>query len=164
MTIEDELRLSPVDEIRELYEREHLAMVRLAVLLVGSTAIAEEVVHDAFVAVLERHASIPNVGGYLRQVVVNNCRGLTRRSITGRRKVARLAVLEQMDSLSLPEELDETWEALEMVTSKQRTALVLRFYADLPVAEVAVLMDERPGTIKSLVHRGLATLRKELSE
>ncbi|MCP4965333.1 MAG: hypothetical protein GY926_08855, partial [bacterium] len=36
------------------------------------------------------------------------------------------------------------------------------YYADYPIAEVARLMGERPGTIKSLVHRGLATLRREL--
>ena len=96
-------------------------------------------------------------------MVVNNCRGVTRRSLTGQRKLARLKSLEHSQPMELPADLDETWRALDLVTSKQRTALVLRFYADLPVADIAEVMGEQPGTIKSLVHRGLSTLRNELS-
>jgi RNA polymerase sigma factor (sigma-70 family) len=162
VAIDNEVDLSPAQTIADLYEREHGSMVRLAALIVGSQALAEEVVHDAFVSVLERRATITEPGAYLRRVVVNNCHGVTRRSLVGRRKIARLAVLEG-DPFDVLPELDETWSALEQVTPKQRTALVLRFYADLPIAEIAEAMDERPGTVKSLVHRGLATLRKELS-
>lgn len=163
MAIDNEVELSPVQAIADLYEREHGPMVRLACLILGSRALAEEVVHDAFVSVLERRAIIADPGAYLRRVVVNNCHGVTRRSLVGRRKVARLAVLEGIRSNELPPEVDETWSALDLVTPKQRTALVLRYYADLSIAEIAAVMDERPGTIKSLVHRGLAALRKELS-
>ena len=148
----------------ELYEREHLAMVRLARLLVGSVALAEEAVHDAFITVLERRATIVDPGAYLRKVVVNNCWTVTRRAAIGRRKVAVVAGFEHTRSLQLTPELDETWAALSLVTPKQRTALKLRFYGDLAVNDIAEMMDERPGTIKSLLHRGLATLRKELSQ
>ena len=102
------------------------------------------------------------LSAYLRRVVVNNCHGITRRSLVGRRKVARLATLEG-NPLHPPPELEETWDALDRVTPKQRTALVLRYHADLTIAEIAEAMDERPGTVKSLIHRGLVTLRKELS-
>ena len=155
-------RVSTPGSVAELYDREHGAMVRLARLIVGSVAVAEEVVHDAFVTVLERKATIENHGAYLRKVVVNNCHSVMRRSLTGRSKVAQLAASERARSVELPPVLDETWQALVVLTPNQRIAIVLRYYADYPIAEVARLMGERPGTIKSLVHRGLATLRKEL--
>jgi DNA-directed RNA polymerase specialized sigma24 family protein len=41
-------------------------------------------------------------------------------------------------------------------------ALVLRFYQDLPVAEIARLLDCRLGTVKSLIHRGLARMSQEV--
>lgn len=151
------------ETIAELYEREHLAMVRLAHLIVGSAPLAEEIVHDAFVAVLERGDSVLEPGAYLRRVVINGCHGTTRRFATGRRKLARLAVLEKGRAVALPPEVDETWQNLRFVTPKQRTALVLRYYADLPIAEIADVMGERQGTIKSLIHRGLSTLRTELT-
>lgn len=164
MTAGGEASLSAVESVAELYEREQAGMVRLARLIVGSPALAEEVVHDAFVAVLERHETIRDPGAYLRRVVVNNCHGATRRTLTRRRKLDQIATRQPTGAVELPQDLDETWEALQVVTPKQRTALVLRFYADLSVAEVADLMGERPGTVKSLVHRGLSTLRKELSQ
>ncbi|MCP4968830.1 MAG: hypothetical protein GY926_26830, partial [bacterium] len=135
-------RVSAPGSVAELYDREHGAMVRLARLIVGSVAIAEEIVHDAFVAVLEREATIAieNHGAYLRKVVVNNCHSLTRRTLTGRDKVAQLAASERARSVELPPVLDETWQALVVLTQKQRTAIVLRYYADYPIAEVARLM------------------------
>jgi len=41
-------------------------------------------------------------------------------------------------------------------------ALVLRFYEDLSEAEIARLLECRPGTVKSLIHRGLAKVRKDV--
>jgi DNA-directed RNA polymerase specialized sigma24 family protein len=52
-------------------------------------------------------------------------------------------------------------DALLEVT-RRRAALVLRYYEDLPVGEIARLLDCQPGTVSSLLHRGLADLRKVL--
>jgi DNA-directed RNA polymerase specialized sigma24 family protein len=43
-----------------------------------------------------------------------------------------------------------------------RVAVVLRFYEDLPEREIAEILKCRPGTVKSLVSRGLETLRNEI--
>ena len=62
MTAESEvLQLALGGGIAELYCREHVGMVRLARLIVGSSEVAEEVVHDAFVTVLERQATIEDL-------------------------------------------------------------------------------------------------------
>jgi DNA-directed RNA polymerase specialized sigma24 family protein len=51
---------------------------------------------------------------------------------------------------------------LQQLPVRQRTALVLRFYLDLPEAEVARVLGVPTGTVKSWVHRGLARLRQRL--
>jgi RNA polymerase sigma factor (sigma-70 family) len=62
----------------------------------------------------------------------------------------------------VPEGVDpearELLDALAHLGVRQRTALVLRFYADLSEADVARALGCRPGTAKSLVHRGLRRL------
>jgi DNA-directed RNA polymerase specialized sigma24 family protein len=45
---------------------------------------------------------------------------------------------------------------------RQRAALVLRFYEDLPEREIARALGCRAGTVKSLVLRGLASMREEM--
>lgn len=148
------------DQIDRLYQAEYLPMLRLARLLTGSTEIAEELVQDAFVAIFRRLGKIDNPGAYLRRTVVNNCHSELRRRATERRKIHVVADAQTAD---LPRELDETWRALDRLKPKQRTALVLRYYEDLTVRQVADLMGEREGTIKSLVHRGLKILRSEVT-
>ena len=134
-------------------------MLKLARLLTGSSEVAEELVQDAFVAVFRRMSKIDNLGGYLRRTVVNNCHSEMRRRATERRKVH---IVAGRSELQLPPELDETWQALARLKPKQRTAVVLRYYEDLTIREVAELMGIREGTVKSLVHRGIRELRNEV--
>ncbi len=135
-------------------------MVRLAFLLTGSCSISEEVVHDAIIIVYERRQKIQQPGAYLRQTVVNLCRTKMRRRQTEQQKLAIVASTVDT-SVQLEPELDETWQRLAALSHKQRTALVLRFYEDLTIDGIAEAMNERPGTIKSLIHRGLKKLRED---
>jgi RNA polymerase sigma factor (sigma-70 family) len=56
------------------------------------------------------------------------------------------------------------WAALALLQPRRRTALVLRYYEDLPIGEIARLLECRPGTVSSLLHRGLADLRKAFDD
>lgn len=47
---------------------------------------------------------------------------------------------------------------------RQREALTLRFYGDLATDDIAALLDVRPATVRSLLHRGLATLKETVSD
>jgi len=143
-----------------LYEREYAQMMRVACLLVGSRAIAEEVVHDAFVSVGERWARLQNPGGYLRTTVVNGCRMALRRRATERRHAP-----DRVDrgTLDPPGELVELRAALERLTERGRAVIVLRYFLDLPDYEIAEIIGCREATVRSIVHRALRVLRKELS-
>lgn len=54
-------------------------------------------------------------------------------------------------------------QALASLPRRQRMAVVLRFQADLSVADVAVLMRCQPGTVKALTHQGIASLRAQIA-
>ena len=133
-------------------------MVRLAHLLTGSPELAEDVVHDAFAASAGRWSTLEVPEAYLRRAVTNQARRAARQAGRDRDKTARLGRTVPL-SAGLPE-LDETWALLCALPERQRMALVLRFYEDLSEAEIARLLECRPGTVKSLIHRGLAKVRK----
>jgi RNA polymerase sigma factor (sigma-70 family) len=61
-------------------------------------------------------------------------------------------------------EIDELWSRLSRLRPDERACVVLRYYDDLPLAEIAELLELPLGTVKSHIHRSLATLRTLLTE
>ncbi|MET0919689.1 MAG: sigma-70 family RNA polymerase sigma factor [Acidimicrobiia bacterium] len=149
---------APALTLARLYERERVPMIRLAVLLVGSLSVAEEVVQDAFVVVSQRWARLDNPGGYLRTTVVNGCRMHLRRQATERKYSHEDAL-----SVDTPTELIELRDALSRLTERERLAIVLRYFVDLDDSATARILECRPATVRSLVRRALRSLRKELT-
>jgi RNA polymerase sigma factor (sigma-70 family) len=148
-----------VADLTALYEVERQPMLRLAVLLVDSPAVAEEVVQDAFEAVAARWAEIDQPGAYLRTTVVNRCRMVLRRRATGRRLDPPRPVLP----VDAPTELVELHVALGRLPARQRVVVVLRYLHDLPDAQIAEVVGCRPATVRSAAARALRTLRKDLT-
>ena len=98
-----------------LFVRERLPMTRLATLLVGSLAVAEELVQDAFLALDQRWSTVENPRAYLRASVVNACRMAVRR----RQIEQRYAIPERL-SIDAPVELVELQEALAVLSERER--------------------------------------------
>jgi len=139
-------------------------MVRLAYLMVGSTSVAEDLVQDAFARMHRHWDNAEHPKAYLRTSVVNACRSHLRRAALERAYKRHPSVVGDAAGShpggSHMAEADELFDALAVLPSRQRAALVLRFYEDLSEADIAVALGCRPGTVKSLLHRGLAELRK----
>jgi RNA polymerase sigma-70 factor (sigma-E family) len=140
--------------VAELYREEYAPMVRLAHLITGSNEVAEDIVQESFVKMCRSWDRAAQPGAYLRTVVVNECRTWHRRRRMERERMPR-PVQETVEP-----ESRELLDALAGLGVRQRTALVLRFYADLSEADVALALGCRAGTVKSLVHRGLRELEK----
>jgi len=139
-----------------LYLERFSPLVRLAALLTGSVAVAEEIVQEAFVHCRTKLDHVDTPAAYMRVAVVNGCRSYHRRRI--------LAAHRPIDALpcSVEAELSELADVLRMLPNRQRTVIVLRYYSDLSEAEIASVLNCRPGTVKSLAHRGLKRLREML--
>lgn len=140
--------------VADLYRESYGEMVRLARLLVGSPEVAADLVQDAFVEIHRRWADLERPAAYLRQSVVNRCRGYHRRRLTERDGMRKLSSPATSDNAR------ELTDAIAHLRYRERAAIVLRYYADLPDADIAELLGCRPGTVASLVHRGLERLRK----
>ena len=140
----------------DFYGVSYAPMVRLARGLVDTSECAEEVVQDAFIKVYERWDSLTEPAGYLRVAVINGARSELRK-----REVRRRVGLRPPDP---PDERDYLLDALGRLLPRRRTALVLRFYAQMSERETAEAMGVRPGTVKSLVSRGLADLRRVIEQ
>ncbi len=134
-------------------------MVRLATLLVGSGAVAEEVVQEAFLGVSERWDRVERPGAYLRKSVVNGCAAvLRRRQLEDRHRPEPVEPVAELPTL-----LVELRDALDRLSDRQRIVVVLRYFVDMTDRDIAQVLDVRPTTVRSLARRALAVLREELS-
>lgn len=61
-------------------------------------------------------------------------------------------------------EADRVWTAVDRLSSAQRTAVILRLGHDLPIAEIAALMERSEGAVKLLLNRGLTAVRTMLAD
>jgi RNA polymerase sigma-70 factor (sigma-E family) len=146
----------------QLYKREYDPMLRIAFLLVGSEGTAEEIVQDAFVRVHGRFSRLDSPGGYLRTSVVNGCRDRLRRRGLFASRIRILGAAPDRQSSPAIDHAD-LYHSLMRLPHRQRAAVVLRFYEGWTDTDIAAAIGVRPGTVKSLVHRGLAALRKEIA-
>lgn len=138
-----------------LFRVEYEPMFRLAFTMLGSDTEAEEVVQDAFVAIAQRWDQIDSPGGYLRTSVVNGAR-----KMRGRRRP-----MSEIADGSLGSDLAARVDVLDLVDDlpeRERTAIILRFYAGWNATEIGEALDCRAGTVRSLLHRTLITLRHRL--
>jgi RNA polymerase sigma factor (sigma-70 family) len=143
------------DDLVSLYVDERMKFVRMAYLMCGRADVAEDLVHDAFVASATRWADVERPVAYVRAAVANRCRDWLRRQKLDARQSGTV------ESVSV-QEPDELWDALGHLEPRRRMAVVLRYYEDLPDAEIAAVLGCRPSTVRSLLHRGLKDLRREV--
>lgn len=142
--------------IEHLYQGHWADLVRVGTLLVGSREVAEDVVQDAFVRLHRSEVMPENPKAYLRRSVVNGVIDYRRHQAIESRFVWADDLIDDIP------EIPALVPHLQRLPERQRDALVLRYYLDLPLKEVAQLIGCSLGTTKSHVHRGLAALKKEI--
>jgi RNA polymerase sigma-70 factor (sigma-E family) len=144
--------------LRAVFDVHYTRLVRLAVLLTGSTAVAEDIVQDAFAQVVRRWHDISEPVAYLRLAVVNGCTSWGR-SQTRQRRIrpdgASVSAAISADAIAVR-------QALAELPAEQRACVVLRYYGGFTEQEVATTLGCSVGTVKSRVHRALARMREEL--
>lgn len=133
--------------------RSYTPLVRLAFLLIGSPETAEDLVQDVLVRIQRRWHRIEQPNAYARRAVVNACNTHHRRR---RREDQQPRPVDEAVAL----DADELFDVLAALPERMRAAIVLRFYEDLPDGDIAALLDCAPSTVRSLIHRGLARLRR----
>jgi RNA polymerase sigma factor (sigma-70 family) len=149
-----------------LYARHYLGLVRLARQLVDDLESAEDVVQDVFAALAGKPLPRDPLR-YLRTGVVNRSRSVLRRRRTARthahRAVDVVGAADPADAGLLRSESDRTvLAAVASLPRRQREVVVLRFYEDLSVAEVAAVLGIRAGAVTASLRRALATLTATL--
>ena len=143
-------------------------LLRTAYLIVWDLGEAEDLVQETLLALARRWPRVRRMErpiAYARRVLVNRAlRGASRRARRRQELIAEAPAERMADT---PESQafdarDELMDALAALPPRQRAVLVLRYFLDLPEAEVAAAMKCSLGTVKSTASRGLARLERTM--
>ncbi|MFF0268927.1 SigE family RNA polymerase sigma factor [Kribbella sp. NPDC004536] len=142
------------------------ALLRFAYLVTRDHSRAEEAVQDALIAAYSRWTRICRTHdpeAYVRRSIVNADISRWRRFFRRETPAADTAPVDPAPDPAVAQaEHDAVWALCATLPAKQRAAVVLRYYEDLPDAEIAVILECSPATVRSQIHRALASLRTTL--
>lgn len=132
----------------------------------GDRAVAEEVASEAFARAYrdwKRIRRMESPGGWVRRVAINLATSRFRRRQARRRAEQRVAhdtptTTHDPDSAAVV----AVRAALQELSPAHRTVLVLRYHLDMPISEVAAVMDRSETSVTSLTQRAAAALRAQL--
>lgn len=162
------------DDVVAVYARYAAPLYRFILRKVGDPSVAEDLAQDVFVRML---AGLPQyeergypISAWLYRIAA--CRTIDWLRVHGRRRTESLDCAAELASTGWPDgentavdreaEQQTLAAALAQLSERQAAVLRLRFFAELPIAEVARQLDLTPGAVKALQHRALATLRHQL--
>jgi RNA polymerase sigma-70 factor (sigma-E family) len=139
---------------------------RSAYLLCGDWHRAEDLTQSALTKVYlawSRVRRADNVDAYVRQVLVRTYLDEQRRRWRSEQLSGETLDGLRPDPAAASDQRLDLLRALATLPPRQRAAVVLRCWEDLPITEVARALDCSEGTVKSQTSRGLAALRGVLA-
>ena len=148
----------------ELVETRYGALVGYATMLTGSRSDAEDIVHDALIAVFGKRRNLPNVGaaeGYVRRAIANKFLDRARKG--GRERIAfRRVAADAEETVAGPEgqavDRSSIDQAMALLTPQERACVAMRYMDQLSTREAAVALGLSEGSVKRYVYDGIRKL------
>ncbi|MEV1000396.1 SigE family RNA polymerase sigma factor [Nonomuraea sp. NPDC050202] len=136
-------------------------LLRTAYLLARDWGLAEDLLQESLAKAWFAWPGIDEPEAYVRKVLVTTYISWWRRRWRG--EVPSGDALPERAAHDAAGDDEELWRAVGRLPARQRAVIVLRFYEDLPVGEVARLLGCQEGTVKSQTAKALAKLRVDES-
>ena len=153
--------MNDTNRLEELVTKYERALFRAALAILGDVPEAEDAVQDTFLRYLEKRPEFRDEGhekAWLLKVTANGCKSRLRA-----RK--RHPAVELLDIYPAPDmECRELMEAVLALPANQRAAVHLHYYEGYTTDEIAVILGQRPGTVRSSLSRARDSLRRLLKE
>lgn len=150
-----------------LFNAEATRLVRLARFFVDDRTAAEDLVQEGFIRLSRNAHRIQDpsrAAAYLRSIVINLARDHNRRGLVSLRHRPPADVDDRSaeDHVTQRDDQRQVIVALRGLPRRQRDCVTLRYYMDLPIAEIAKTLGLSPNSVKTHLQRGLRALAQDL--
>jgi RNA polymerase sigma-70 factor (ECF subfamily) len=152
--------MEPTPGFDAWYRREHPRLATSLLVVSGDLDAATDAADEAFARALDRWSSVSHMAsptGWTYRVALNVLRRRMRRAQLERRVIRNVTGIPPLE---LPD--PELWDAVARLPRRQRTAVVLRYVADLPEADIAKAMGVARGTVAATLAAARRRLQAEL--
>ena len=156
------MRKRDQDEFERVFRSSYRAVLQTATLVLQDRGRAEEVTQDAFLRLYERWdgaVSIEHPAAWVRRVVIRD-------AIRRAKRERVVPVVASVDSETVGDRLPDValLRAVGTLPPRQRAAVALHYLEDLPVSQVAVLMEVAPATVRQHLFKARSQLADLLGE
>lgn len=152
-------------EFRELYDRQITRVYKLALVLLGSVADAEDVAQTVFLKIWEKNPKFHDVNhetAWLLTTTRNLCRDLQKSYYRKHRTAIEDAPEKAVSFASNAD--NEIWQALQSLPEKYRVVLYLYYYEGYPVKDLSILLGRGISTLQTRLATGRKLLKEGLSD
>ena len=142
--------------------REHPRIVGVLAFSLGDRWVAEELAQETIIRICQHWPKVRDMAcpqAWVHRVALNLANSWLRRRVAERKATAKIQARALAPAAADPADALAVRAAITALPERQRTALVLRYYADLPAAQVATVMSCKEGTVRALTYQAIATLR-----
>ncbi len=162
-----------IEALIRVYERR---IYRLTLSMLDDPAEADEATQDTFITALQRLSSFRGEASFatwLYAIALNACRGRLRQRRARERLISILRVLHLADQnaaqhaeqVAIEREADRAvWQALSSLNDKQREVIILRYYHDLKLNDIAQVAGVSERTVRTRLHQAHERLREMLKD
>lgn len=166
------VHINSLKSLENLHKNSYRDLVGFASLFVSNRHIAEELVQDVFTESVARSLSndklvFSNPEAFIKQAIVNKSRSFHRRNflkVVKEEKATRDFVASTTTSDFSSERHEQIDHAIERLPSAQRECIILRFYEDMKVSEIATTLNIAEGTVKSHLNRAAKSIKETLGQ
>lgn len=155
---------SVADDVRAFVQNEYGRVVGAVAMAIGSRDLAEDAVQDALVKLIRDDHRPDRMGAWVTVVAINEGRRVLRRRGAEGRALERKPPPVAVDPFHEVEIGGPIREAVSGLPDRQRDAVLLHYYLDMSVAEVAAALELNEGTVKTHLHRARSALAEVLGE
>ena len=162
--------------IEMLVRQYETGVFRLALSIVGDQAEASEITQKTFIAALRAlpaYQEKQSFKAWLYRIALNNSRShLRKRKVIERLRTTLTSIfrVETQEQVSPEEAIIENekeaaiWRSLSQLDDRHRIVVVLRYFHELPIAEISEILSVNEGTIHSRLHSAREKLRNALKD
>ena len=161
-----------------LYEKYKNLVIRTAYLITGNKSDSEDAAQETFVKVYLHISELKNDAGlkpWMMQILVRTAYRMCRKrgrevpddkaeSLSENQEATSRTILSPLGQMLKREEAETIFRAVQALPIKQKTVVILYYYNELSVGEIAGMLDCREGTVKSRLHTARKFLRGELEK